>query len=578
MKKIVWSSLKRNAGLSLLLLAAVVSSILLELLPPLLLGRAVDELTKGVMLSMALVFGYWGLSAAAGILKAAREGLVVAVGEKITHALRSAMSAKLERLPASVFTDSTSGALTARFTSDADAFEQMFSSGIVSLITDLGTVVGMAIVIFQKSLGLGLILLIVLPLLFFFTRHVQKRTLAAHTDNRKAVAKASGFLPETIGNIRSLHVYNAEKFAEQKYDAVLNESFDAIEKTNFYDALYSPVILTVSAAVVAVMMTLAGLQGPFLALFGISVGTAVTVISYVGKIFSPLESIGMEIQTIQAAAAGIARIKDFLNLPERAERKTEKNAGSKKSDRKAKSGASGDVVTDRAGGTSGTTAPLVISDPAIEVKHVSFAYEAGQPVLEDFSMQVHRGERVVLKGRTGAGKSTVFRLVLGLYRPDAGTVRLNEQDPAALPEQEKRRLYGCVEQKFSLVTGNLRDQITLGDENISDEACAKALETVGLNELSTRLSEPYREEMLSHGQKQLLLIARAIVKDPPILLLDEITSGLDAQTEQNVMKALERAAAGRTVLSVSHRLLAGSDQRAVPVESHHHLIREAVNR
>lgn len=541
-RSVLLGALAANLGLTVLLSVSIVSSIILELLPPLLLGRAVDSLTADRMLTAGLCFGYFALTAAAGVCRAVREGLVTAVGEKMTHALRSAMSRKLSRLPAEVFTTDTSGSIAARFTSDADAFEEMFSSGIVSLFTDLGTVVGMTVVIFTKSPGLGLILLVVLPLLFVFTRQIQKRMLAAHGENRRAIAKVTGFLPETLSNIRTIHVFNSERFAEEKYDKVIGESFAAIEKTNFYDAVYSPVILTTSAAVIGIMMTLAGRQGPFLALFGITVGTAVTVISYVGKIFSPLESIGMEIQTIQSAAAGIRRIREYLALPERESPAKE--------------------VLQEKPQTAGT-APAARKEPVIALHDVSFSYDGKTPVLSHFSMIVEKGERVVLRGRTGAGKSTVFRLVLGLYTPQEGSVRLAGRNPAALLPEEKRKLYGCVEQSFRPVLGSFRDQITLGSTGITDAQCSRALSVVGLSPLEAHLDEPFAPERLSHGQHQLLAIARAIVTDPPVLLLDEITSGLDSATEKTVMEALQRAAAGRTVLSVSHRALAGSGERVV---------------
>lgn len=545
-RSVLLGALAANLGLTVLLSVSIVSSIILELLPPLLLGRAVDSLTADRMLTAGLCFGYFALTAAAGVCRAVREGLVTAVGEKMTHALRSAMSRKLSRLPAEVFTTDTSGSIAARFTSDADAFEEMFSSGIVSLFTDLGTVVGMTVVIFTKSPGLGLILLVVLPLLFLFTRQVQKRMLAAHGENRRAIAKVTGFLPETLNNIRTIHVFNSERFAEEKYDKVIGESFAAIEKTNFYDAVYSPVILTTSAAVIGIMMTLAGRQGPFLALFGISVGTAVTVISYVGKIFSPLESIGMEIQTIQSAAAGIRRIREYLALPER-EIPAECPAAEALQDKLQMAG----------------TAPAARKEPVIALRDVSFSYDGKTPVLSHFSMIVEKGERVVLRGRTGAGKSTVFRLVLGLYTPQEGSVSLAGRNPAAFLPEEKRKLYGCVEQSFRPVLGSFRDQITLGSTGITDAQCSRALSVVGLSPLEAHLDEPFAPERLSHGQHQLLAIARAIVTAPPVLLLDEITSGLDSATEKTVMEALQRAAAGRTVLSVSHRALAGSGERVV---------------
>lgn len=395
-------------------------------------------------------------------------------------------------------------------------------------ITGLIYNIGMVIVIFMKSPGLGLILCIVLPLLYAFTRFVQKRILTAHSENRKATADAAGILPETSACIRSIHVYNAEDFAKNRYDHVIARSFEAIEKTNLYDAFYSPVILTCSSAVIAVMMGLAAQQGRYLDLFGIGVGTAVTVINYVNKIFTPLDSIGKEIQTIQSAMAGIGRIRAFLNMPEMTE-----------------------------------PTPAHSKD-VISLNNVTFSYDGKKNILFHYSRDIHKGEHAVLMGRTGAGKSTIFRLVLGLYEPQEGTVTLNGTNPRTISDKEKRSVFACVEQQFHAVPGTVKDQITIGNTDITDEACTKALTLTGLQELIPHLHEPYRENLLSHGQNQLLSIARAIVTDPGILLLDEMTAGLDARTEQQIMEALDRASEGRTVLSISHRLnTADTHQRII---------------
>lgn len=522
----IGTSLRRHALLTVATVLLIAASIILGLIPPLVLGQAVDRLTAGEALPFGLILSWFLFSAAEAIAKALREACITAEGEKMTHALRSVMSQKLKRLPASVYQAEESGSLTARFSSDAQAFESMFSSGIASLASDLGTIVGMMVVICQKSIGIGILLTIVLPFLMLWTRHVQKQMLAAHSENRKATAKAQGFLPQTLVCIRSFHVYNAEKFAEKQYDSVIRDSFSAIERTNFFDALYSPVILTCSSAVIAVAISLAG-NARFSALFGITAGTAVTIISYVNKIFSPLESIGMEIQTIQGAMAGIVRIREFLNLPQ------------------MESGA-GQSAVDTHPHTSD-------ADPVLLLRDVSFSYDKVHPVLRSFNLELKKGEHAVLTGRTGAGKSTIFRLLMGLYDADSGTVAIGGLAPRSIPEPEKRHVFACVEQQLQPVDGTVREQITLGNPTISDDACIQALRLVGLDSLIPHLDDSYKEELLSHGQNQLLSIARAVSGDPQILLLDEIASGLDSATEERILDALERASAGRTVLSISHR-------------------------
>lgn len=512
----------------------IVLSVILEVIPPLILARAVDQLTGSQAVSLVMGLAYFLVLACSGLTDALREALIVATGESITHALRSVMMDKLQRLPAAYYTEHEAGTIASLQVNDVDAIEEMFSSGLVSMFTDLGTVCAVLIVVFTKSTGLGILLVLVLPFLTAFTRHVQKRMLAAHTQNRKATAEAGGILPETLHIIRSLHVYQAEDFAEKRYGSAIEDSFRAMEHTNFYDAVYSPVIMTVSAAVIGIMMSLSGQSGVFRSWFGMSVGTAVAIIAYVNKIFTPLSSIGMEIQTVQSAAAGWKRVQAFLDEDEQPE------VPSREEDR---------------------TVPA-----AIDVRDVCFSYggkssgaaEASPLILNHFSLTVQRGEFVTLMGRTGAGKSTLFKLLLGLYEPAAGTIRINGIRPQEFTPKARRQSLCCVEQQIIPVPGTIRDQVTLGDTRFDDAAIWKALTTAGLAEtvraLPGGLDTPWRDSIFSQGQKQLLMIARAIVSDPDILLLDEITAGLDSATEKMVVTALKKASEGRTVLSISHRL------------------------
>lgn len=535
--KIVAGALKRHGLRSAFTLLSVIASIILEVVPPLILARAVDELTGNRAVSLLLAAAYFLFVALSGLADAFREAMIVVSGEGIMHSLRTAMMEKLRRLPASYFTEHEAGKIASIQVGDVDAIGDMFSSGIVSMFTDLGTVVSILIVVFTKSRGLGILLLIALPLLSAFTFYVQKRMLAAHTENRKATEEAGGILPETLHIIRSLHVFHAESFAEKRYDRAVKKSFKAIEKTNFYDAVYSPVIMTASAAVIGIMMSLSGQSGAFRSFFGMSVGTAVALITYVNSIFTPLSSIGMEIQTIQSAAAGWRRVQEFLDEEERPLPKDE-------------------PVPDKS------------ADDAVVIKNIRFSYDGVHPVLDHFSLTVKSGEFVTLTGRTGAGKTTLFKLLLGLYAPDQGSILVDGMAPADLPDSSRRSLITCVEQKLIPVPGTIRDQVTLGNPDFADADVRMALALTDILETVDALPEgidtPYRDSLFSQGQKQLLMISRAVVSNPKILLLDEITAGLDSATEKMVTDALIRASEGRTVLSISHRLSQMMPGRTVP--------------
>lgn len=206
---------------------------------------------------------------------------------------------------------------------------------------------------------------------------------------------------------------------------------------------------------------------------------------------------------------------------------------------------------------------------AILLSHVTFRYADGEDVLRDLSLRVNKGERVYLSGRTGAGKSTIFKLILGLYPANEGQVLVNGQDAYRIPDSAHRKIFGYVEQRFRMVPGNIRDQITLFDPSVTQEMVCAAAKTVGLDSVIEKLEKGYdtpcREDLFSQGQWQLLSIARAVAADPEILLLDEITANLDAETELTVLHALSRAAANRTVLSISHRLYEEEGNREIRI-------------
>ena len=298
-------------------LLCVAASVAESLLPSLVLARIIDRLTGGLPLSLLAALLYFGSLALEGILSSAQESLLVLFGQKMTHALRREMSQKLTQLPVTTLVDQNPGEVAGRFSGDVDAVEALFTSGIISMVADACRILSILGVIAVKNTGLALVLLLVLPLLAVFTRHVQKRMLAAQLDHRHAVAAVSGQVPETLHNIRTIRALGLEDYMERRYERRIGDSYAAVERTNFYDAVYSPVVLLLDAVVVGVVMLLsASGNAELLTLFGMSVGTSVAVISYISRIFAPIESLGMEIQTIQSAMAGVRRIDAFLARPE----------------------------------------------------------------------------------------------------------------------------------------------------------------------------------------------------------------------------------------------------------------------
>ena len=551
-KTVIWQTVKKQKWLSLGIILAVVGAVVTALIPPLILARIVDTITGGNKAAVYILVLYFAMLALTGFMESAREGLLTVFGQKITHALRSSLMEKFVSLTSDNLTRQEPGTLVSRFVGDVDTVENLFTSGIISMFADACKIISILVVIWFENKGLTVVLLVMLPFLFGFTRHVQKNMLAAQIENRKAVGRASGHVPETLHNIRTIHCLAREKYMEERYDTYIGESYQAMERTNFYDAVYSPVILILNAIVVAVVMLLsASGNQSVLTFFGMSAGTAVAVINYISQIFTPVESLGMEIQTIQSAVAGIHRINEFLALEEKSQVVAEGNMEVLKDEKFAEHAGDRENLSDfskKSVSKSGV--------PFVEFKDVTFGYDE-HVVLEHLNFKVMDTDQVTLLGRTGAGKSTILKLLLGLYQPDQGEVLIHGMPAAAVRAEERRKLFGYVEQSFHMVPGTVRDQITLYDNRISDRQVKAVAELTGLKEAIERLENGYdticTPEIFSKGQWQLLSIARAAAAEPKMLLLDEITANLDAETEKSVLAALKRVAKDRTVISISHR-------------------------
>lgn len=482
-RDVILRTVKTQKLLSAGIVITVVGAIIAALIPPLILAEIVDTITEGNGAPLFLILSYFGMIVITGMTESAREGLLTVFGQKITHALRSSMMKKFISLTADNINRQEPGTVVSRFVGDVDTVENLFSSGIISMFADACKILSILFVIWFENRGLTLVLLILLPFLFGFTRHVQKNMLTAQIENRKAVGRASGHVPETLHNIRTIHCLGKENYMEKRYDQYIGESYRAMERTNFYDAVYSPVILILNAVVVAVVMLLsASGNSQILRSFGMSAGTAVAVINYISQIFGP-----------------------------------------------------------------------------VEFKDVTFGYDENV-VLDHVKFQVREGEQVTLAGRTGAGKSTILKLLLGLYEPQDGEVLVRGIPAAQIQAQDRRTIFGYVEQSFHMVPGTVKDQITLYDEGITDEQVREVIGLVGLKEavegLENGVDTWCTAELFSQGQWQLLSVARAAVAGPAILLLDEITANLDAETEQNVLMALKKVSKDRTVISISHRMTA----------------------
>jgi ATP-binding cassette subfamily B protein len=530
-KRSIVNVIKKNIGISALLIFAVCGVVIASLIPPQILKYIIDNnlVPKSSNGLFNLAIAYMGVLLFIGIFDFMKEAVITILGQKITKEIRLEMIQKLEKINSMFFSSNESGVVVSRFTNDVDAINSLFTSGIVGMMIDCLKIVGIVISIWMFSPKLGIIALALLPVIYGITRAFQKRMLKAQIQNRILVGKVNNHISESLKNVQMIKSYSKESYMERNYVKYLLDNYKTIEKVNFYDSVFSPSIQLTRAVVIAIIVILSSKGLNYL---GISLGMTAATIELISNLFAPIETLGMELQNIQQAVSGIRRVNDFYNEPEDECKKSEFSAQ--------------DIISVR-------------EDVKVSFNDVTFQYEEGTDVLQNINLHINQLEKVTFVGRTGVGKSTLFKLIMGLLKPSKGSITVNDIDVYEIPNLEKRKLFGYVDQDFHIIKGTVAEQVSLKDEAITMEQIESALDFVGLTDYVETLENGIETNLnngnlFSQGQKQLLNIARAIVTNPPILLLDEITANLDSITEEKIVSVLQRASNNHTILSISHRL------------------------
>lgn len=530
-KKSVYRVVKKNKGIVAVLVLAVLGVIAVSLIPPQILKIIIDNnlVPKNRDGLLGLAIAYLSVLLFIGIFDFLKEAVLTILGQKITKEIRLEMMYKLEKINTRYFSSHESGAVVSRFTNDVDAINTLFTSGVVGMIISSFKIIGIIISIWLFSFRLGLITLSFLPVIYAITRLFQKRMLQAQIKNRILIGLVNNHIAESLKNVLMIKSYSKEKYMEQNYTHYLLENFQTLDKVNFYDAVFSPIIQILRAVVIGGIVVLSSGELNFL---GISLGMVAASIELISNLFEPVENLGMELQNIQQAISGVRRVNEFYSEAEDESKHDELTAA--------------DLIPNR-------------SAVHLSFENVSFQYEKGTDILQNINLHLKPLEQVTLVGRTGVGKSTLFKLILGLLQPQEGAVTINGIDVYKIPNREKRKIFGYVDQSLHLFPGTVAEQISLQDEGISRGQIIAALEFVGMMEYIQSLEHGLDtvvtgDTLFSQGQKQLLAIARAVVTNPPLLLLDEITANLDSITEERVVSVLQKASSAHTILSISHRL------------------------
>lgn len=523
--------IKKNIKIDIVLLFSICAVVIASLIPPQILKYIIDHnlvpKSNDKLLNLAII--YMGILLFIGIFDFMKEAVLTVLGQKITKEIRLEMMEKLKRINAMFFSSYGTGTVVSRFTNDVDAISSMFTSGIIGMMIDCLKIIGIVISIWTFSSKLGIGTLLLLPIIYTITRTFQKRMLKAEIENRLIVGKVNNHISESLKNMQMIKSYSKENYMEKNYTDYLLDNYKTVEKVNFYDSVFSPIIQLTRALVIGFIVILSSKQLNYL---GISLGMVAASIELISNLFTPIENLGMELQDIQQAVAGIHRVNDFYSVPEDQGTHSELKAE--------------DIIPSR-------------QDIRLSFNDVTFQYEKGADVLKNISLHLSPQEKVTFVGRTGVGKSTLFKLAMGFLKPSNGSITINGIDVYNISNSEKRKMFGYVDQSFHMINGTVAEQISLQDANIKKGQIENALEFVGLTDYVETLengidTEVTSDALFSQGQKQLLAIARAIVTDPPILLLDEITANLDSITEKNFISVLQKASRAHTILSITHRL------------------------
>lgn len=541
----VLSFIKKHIIMSIFLLIMIFLTALSGLLPPFFLRYLIDEYIPAFIDSKEVasltIFSilYFLSYFIVGACEVIENYLINLFGQKMIHELRYEMIEKSHRLKANYYTRHGNGEMQSRIMDDVYAIETLFATGIVSLLVSFIKIIGILVSIFTFSWMLGLIILLLIPFIYLITRTISKTMLKKNIRNRKCINKQANLISETINNVQTIQLLDKEDYLEDKYHSLLKESYTYRDQTGVLDALFSPIIEIIKALLIALVSLLVAIstntQNNFLSL-GISVGSFAASLTLISNLFSPIQNIGKEFQTMQEGMSGLKRVEDFMN---------EKEINKK---------------------DESITFEKIFSkeyDEILSFDHISFRYDDGdKDIFSDVSFSIKKNQKVTLIGRTGAGKTTLFKMILGLENPCSGQILLNGYDLSLIKDSEKRNIFGYVEQGFQYFDGTILEQITLKDKRYTLDDVRKVMKDVYLDSyIQEHIPDGYeakfKESDFSRGQLQLLSLARALLSNPKILLLDEISANLDSYTENQIIMAISRSSEKRTVISISHRL---SDQ------------------
>lgn len=538
-----------------------VGSTVFTIVSPKILGKATDKVVEGLMSGMGIDFDalldiiifLCAIYAASSLLSFLQGYVMSGVSQRITYRLRKEISEKMDRMPLKYFDTKTHGEILSRVTNDVETVNQSLNQSMTQIITSVTTVIGILIMMVSINIWMSLMAVIVIPMAALFIKAVVKKTQGYFQDQQRYLGDANGHVEEMYTGHQVVKAFNGEEAAIETFDEINEHLCESAWKSQFLSGLMQPI----SNLFGNIAYVLVCILGGIFAIGGrVSIGDIQAFIQYIRNFNQPIAQLANVANMLQSTAAAAERVFEFINEEEETE-KTDLELLKKPDINQHR----GDVTFD----------------------HVSFGYDPENIIIKDFSAEIKQGQRVAIVGPTGAGKTTIVKLLMRFYELNSGNIYIDGTDITDYSREDLRKMFGMVLQDTWLYSGSIMDNIRYGRMDASDKEVRAAAKAANIDHFIRSQPKGYDTpvnedaENISQGEKQLLTIARAILSDAPVMILDEATSSVDTRTEMLIQKAMGNLMQGRTSFIIAHRLSTIRDADMILVMNHGDIIEQGTH-